>query len=158
MQYRQGDATELPDVPVVLAHICNNAGGWGRGFVLAVSRRWAEPERSYRQMARQYGGRPPLGEVQFVSVGPEQWVANMVAQDGYQSRENPVPLRYEALEATLAKVAAFAAEKGAVVQMPKIGAGLGGGEWTRIVGLVERTMAMHAVACQVCVPGGRTIG
>ncbi|MEV6001124.1 Appr-1-p processing protein, partial [Streptomyces griseomycini] len=24
----------------VIAHVCNDIGGWGKGFVLAVSRRW----------------------------------------------------------------------------------------------------------------------
>ncbi|MGH7866045.1 MAG: Appr-1-p processing protein, partial [Candidatus Dormibacteraceae bacterium] len=41
-----GDAMS-PNVPgpKIIAHICNDVGGWGKGFVLAVSQRWPEPER-----------------------------------------------------------------------------------------------------------------
>jgi hypothetical protein len=32
----------------VIAYICNDLGGWGKGFVLAISRKWPQPERDYR--------------------------------------------------------------------------------------------------------------
>lgn len=32
----------------IIAHVCNDLGGWGKGFVLAISKRWPEPERAYR--------------------------------------------------------------------------------------------------------------
>ena len=50
----RGDATS-PQAkgPKIIAHICNDLGGWGKGFVLAISRRWPEPERAYRQWHRE---------------------------------------------------------------------------------------------------------
>ncbi len=36
----------------MVAHVCNDIGGWGKGFVLAVSRRWPEPEAAYRAWHR----------------------------------------------------------------------------------------------------------
>ena len=33
----------------IIAHVCNDSGGWGRGFVLALSKKWPEPESKYRQ-------------------------------------------------------------------------------------------------------------
>jgi O-acetyl-ADP-ribose deacetylase (regulator of RNase III) len=51
----KGDATSPQDKGrKVIAHVCNDLGGWGKGFVLAVSRRWPEPERDYREW-RQLG-------------------------------------------------------------------------------------------------------
>ena len=40
LRYVTGDAT-VPQGggPKILVHLCNDAGGWGAGFVLAVSRR-----------------------------------------------------------------------------------------------------------------------
>jgi len=40
IQYLKGDATD-PKVhgTAIVAHICNDKGGWGKGFVLAVSKR-----------------------------------------------------------------------------------------------------------------------
>jgi hypothetical protein len=38
--YHVGDATmPVGDGPKILVHICNNIGAWGRGFVVALSRR-----------------------------------------------------------------------------------------------------------------------
>lgn len=35
VQYLKGDATyPQGDGPKIIAHICNDAGGWGKGFVL----------------------------------------------------------------------------------------------------------------------------
>ena len=51
--YQIGDATQpIGDHPKIIVHVCNDAGGWGKGFVLAVSRRWREPERRYRAWHR----------------------------------------------------------------------------------------------------------
>ncbi|WP_261986759.1 hypothetical protein [Actinomadura sp. HBU206391] len=46
----KGDATS-PQAkgPKIITHVCNDRGGWGKGFVLAISRRWPEPEREYRR-------------------------------------------------------------------------------------------------------------
>ena len=49
----RGDATTPSGKgPKIIAHVCNDIGGWGKGFVLALSRRWPEPERAYRAWHR----------------------------------------------------------------------------------------------------------
>src|SRR5690242_13902921 len=94
--YLIGDATALSGRgPGVIAHVCNDSGGWGKGFVLAINRRWAEPEAAYRSWARS-GQEFGLGMVQLVRVDDHLRVANMVAQHGYVSRANPVAIRYDA--------------------------------------------------------------
>ena len=88
--YLKGDATcpQAKGVKIV-GHVCNDIGGWGKGFVLAVSRRWAEPEAAYRQWhATGKAGGFGLGAVQYVQVEPYIWVANMVGQRG---RSGAVP-------------------------------------------------------------------
>lgn len=43
--YLRGDATAPHGKGVkLIVHVCNDLGGWGKGFVLALSRRWPEPE------------------------------------------------------------------------------------------------------------------
>ncbi|TGN76338.1 hypothetical protein E5083_14125 [Streptomyces bauhiniae] len=43
--YIRGDATApCAEGARVIAHVCNDIGGWGRGFVSALSKRWPEPE------------------------------------------------------------------------------------------------------------------
>ena len=124
----------------VIAHVCNDSGGWGKGFVLAISRRWPEPEAAYRRWARS-GQEFGLGMVQLVKVDDRLRVANMVAQHRYVSLANPVAIRYDALAQCLSKLTCRI-EAGTVIHMPRIGCGLAGGSWDRIEPLLEEHLAM----------------
>ncbi|MET0417506.1 MAG: Appr-1-p processing protein, partial [Actinoplanes sp.] len=89
----QGDATS-PQAkgPKVIAHVCNDIGGWGKGFVVAVSRHWPEPERAFRRWHRERAGNDfGLGATQLVQVRPDIWVANMVGQRGTRTGSNGPP-------------------------------------------------------------------
>ena len=133
-----GDATRPEgDGPKVLAHVCNDLGLWGAGFVRAVSKRWKGPERDYR--AAFEAGALTLGTVRFVEVTPELTVANMVAQRGVR-RGRSVPLRYPALRAALIEVGRFARERKASVHMPRIGCGLAGGRWEEVEPILKETL------------------
>lgn len=49
IQYIRGDATSpQTEGKKIIAHICNDIGGWGKGFVKAISNRWSDPENEYR--------------------------------------------------------------------------------------------------------------
>lgn len=147
IHYVKGDATEVRGGRGIIAHVCNNAGGWGAGFVLAISRRWSEPERRYRQWAKDRyeadSGVFQLGHTQFVSWEPGQiWVANMVAQDGFGGNGR-IPLQYNHLEECLLEVAAEAERAKMHVQMPRIGCGLAGGTWDKVEPLIEKAIARY---------------
>ena len=44
--YIKGDATAPIGSGVkVITHICNDIGGWGKGFVLALSKKWKMPKK-----------------------------------------------------------------------------------------------------------------
>ena len=135
IDYLKGDATKpVGDGNKVIAHVCNDIGKWGRGFVLAISKRWKQPEQVYKD-AFKTGVKPVLGDVQFVKVSPTITVANMIAQHGVRSPKNtkaPPPIRYEAVEACLTKLAQYAIENSTSVHMPRIGCGLAGGTWEEI--------------------------
>ncbi len=66
--------------------------------------------------------------IQLVKVEDHLCVANMVAQHGYVSRANPVAIRYDALAQCLSKLAGQI-EEGTLMQLPRIGCGLAGGNW-----------------------------
>ena len=140
IHYVDGDATDpRGGGPKVIAHVCNDAGGWGAGFVLAVSRRWPQPEEAYR--AWHAGRSTPardqelvaprafgLGSIQIVRIDDQLLVANMVAQRGYPSRDGGPAIRYTALAACLQRLDA-ALVPHASVHMPRIGCSLAGGRW-----------------------------
>ncbi|MBU2664173.1 macro domain-containing protein [Actinoplanes bogorensis] len=148
----RGDATS-PQAkgPKVIAHVCNDLGGWGRGFVLAISKRWPEPERAFRQWHRERARNDfGLGATQLVQVRPDLWVANMVGQRGIRvARRGPAPVRYEAVEKGLAAVAGHAEGLGASVHMPRIGCGLAGGRWERIEPLVIAELCVRDIETTV---------
>lgn len=149
--YVKGDATHPLGVePSMIVHCCNNLGVWGAGFVLAVSKRWPEPEAEYRAWAKQFAGAyMPLGAVQFVEVPERITVANLIGQSGVGTWRGVPPVRYEAIEAGLRRVAARALEIGASVHMPRMGCGLAGGEWSRVSAIVEKTLCARGVQVTV---------
>jgi O-acetyl-ADP-ribose deacetylase (regulator of RNase III) len=141
VRYITGDATApVGDGPKVIVHVCNDLGKWGKGFVLAVSRRWKEPERVYKASFDAVAP-PALGDVQFVPVEGAIVVANLIGQHGVATRATKMPpVRYESIRSGLAKIAAHARASGASVHMPRIGCGLAGGEWPRIEPLIAETL------------------
>ncbi|MEU5628713.1 macro domain-containing protein [Streptomyces tendae] len=151
ISYVRGDAT-APSVKGVkmIAHVCNDLGGWGKGFVLAVSRRWPQPEAAYRAWHRDRASNDfGLGAVQFVQVEPYVWVANMIGQHGIRTGSKGVPVRYEAIGTALGHVADRAAELEASVHMPRIGCGLAGGKWSRVEPLISDRLARRGVPVTV---------
>ncbi|MFG2593612.1 macro domain-containing protein [Streptomyces sp. NPDC048438] len=149
--YVRGDATSPRGKGVkLIVHCCNDLGGWGKGFVLALSRRWPEPEAAYRRWHRERAGNDfGLGAVQFVRTGPYTWVANLVGQRGIRTGSKGVPVRYEAIDAGLDKVAAMASELGASVHMPRIGCGLAGGTWSRVEPLLADRLVSRGIEVTV---------
>ena len=147
----KGDATApQAEGNKIIAHVCNDRGGWGKGFVLALSRRWPEPERQYRQWHRGRGGDDfGLGAVQLVAVQPDLWVANMVAQHGMRPTGSTPPIRYDAVERCLQAVAGHASRLGASVHMPRIGCGLAGGKWELIEPIITRTLCARSIVTTV---------
>jgi O-acetyl-ADP-ribose deacetylase (regulator of RNase III) len=138
LTYLMGDATAPASRgPAIIAHVCNDVGEWGRGFVLALSRRWTEPEEAYLRWHRERAVNDfGLGAVQLVAVEPDRFVANMVAQRGIVAVAGIPPIRYEALGACLERLTVLAASHAATIHMPRIGCGLAGGKWDHVEPLI----------------------
>lgn len=151
IRFIQGDATR-PQAKGnrIIAHICNDLGGWGKGFVLAVSKRWPEPEAAYRAWHRDRAKNDfALGAIQVVPVEQYLWVANMVAQRGMKTGSKGPPIRYEAVRACLKKLAAESERLGASVHMPRIGCGLAGGRWEEVEPIIVDELASRGVEVTV---------
>jgi O-acetyl-ADP-ribose deacetylase (regulator of RNase III) len=133
IKYMKGDATQpIGQGNKIIVHVCNDVGVWGKGFVMAISKKWKEPENRYRAWANSEKDFE-LGEVQFVQVEPTIWIANMIGQrDIKKGKDGTPPVRYDAIKKGLNKVSAFAKEINASVHMPRIGCGLAGGTWDKI--------------------------
>lgn len=113
----------------------------GKGFVMAISKRWKEPEKQYREWFKSKNDFE-LGNVQFVKVKDDLWVANLIGQHKINKDENgEAPIRYNAIEAGLNAVSNFAKTNNASVHMPRIGCGLAGGKWEMIEPIILKTLS-----------------
>jgi O-acetyl-ADP-ribose deacetylase (regulator of RNase III) len=151
IKYVKGDATRPQgEGKKIICHICNDERRWGAGFVLALSRRWEEPEAVYRKMPKE---RMMLGNVQIVPVENDIMVANMVAQRGIMDKDitgqidkNAKPaIRYGALRVCLTEVNDIAYHMGATLHMPRIGTGLAGGKWEEVEKIIQSVMSVDVV-------------
>ena len=144
--YIKGDATSPQTAGMkIIAHICNDIGGWGKGFVLAISKRWQEPERQYRKWYHEHENFK-LGQVQFVSVTDYIIVANMIGQKGIKTGSKGAPIRYEAVDECLKKLGDKAIEINASIHMPRIGCGLAGGKWDKIEPLIAKNLLDRGIS------------
>jgi O-acetyl-ADP-ribose deacetylase (regulator of RNase III) len=144
--YLKGDATQpIGEGKKIIAHICNNEGRWGRGFVMALSKRWSKPENEYRKWSSSKDEDFELGSVQFVTVEDEIMVANMISQAGIGIRNGRPPIRYDALATCLDRVAMRAKLDGASVHAPRIGCGLAGGRWDEIEKIIQDKLIKEGI-------------
>lgn len=154
--YLKGDATK----PVggglkIIIHVANCNNGWGRGFVLALSAKWKEPEAEFRKL---FLNTPKsewinlLGDAQAIIVEKDIVVVNMIAQKGYgknncqkhrtSEHDTETPLQLDALDECLRKISK-AAEKleNVSIHGPRFGAGLAGGNWNDIEKLINKHLS-----------------
>jgi hypothetical protein len=132
-----GDATAPVKKPTIIAHVCNTVRAWGAGFVIPLGNTYPQVKQDYLAMPN---ADMQLGHTQFVDVSPDITVANMIAQKGIRPSKEGIPLRYGALHTCLDEVQKRALEKGYTVSVPRIGAGLAGGEWPVIKSIIMATM------------------
>jgi len=143
IEYLIGDATE----PIkagshrrMIIHCCNDVGGWGRGFVLALSKKWKYVEQSYREWYKNKIDFD-LGEIQIIPIKKSDIsVCNMIGQRGLKSKNGIPPIRYDAIRECIVKIVKNIniPKIGNVwsIHAPRFGAGLAEGDW----GIIENIL------------------
>jgi O-acetyl-ADP-ribose deacetylase (regulator of RNase III) len=131
INYIKGDLLSVTSGLIV--HGCNAQGVMGSGVALAVRHKYPKAYNDYRTaIFENFLG---LGEVQFVKVSEGLYLCNAVTQEFY-GRDNKVYVSYEAIWSIFQAVFSLATH-GYTVSIPKIGAGLGGGDWDRILQIIK---------------------
>ena len=83
-----------------------------------------------------------MGEVQFVKVEDNLWVANLIGQHGVgMGGDGRPPIRYEGIKKGFVHVCRFAGIHKTAIHMPKMGAGLAGGHWGNIEQLIKNELS-----------------
>jgi O-acetyl-ADP-ribose deacetylase (regulator of RNase III) len=154
VKYIVGDATTpIASGHKAIVHCCNDIGAWGAGFVMALSKKWPQPEAAYQAWHRRIEGNfLPLGEVQPVFVEDDTVVFNLIGQHqtGSSGLFNKPPIRYNAIQAGLAKMRAHVKVlPNCSVHLPRMGAGLAGGDWDTIASLIQKELCAYDIPVTV---------
>ena len=118
----------------VIAHGCNCFCKMGAG--IAKSIRIAFPEAWYADKKTKPGDKKKLGTITWAQCG-DVAVVNAYTQFTYWERDK-VLLEYDALRSCFEKIKEqFSGRK---IGIPKIGAGLARGDWSKIVTIIDEVM------------------
>lgn len=139
----------------VIVHGVNARGAFGSGVAGAMAAAWPEARESY---LRAYSnGLVGLGRLIWAEVGGNRILAHAVTQPTYG--RTGVHLSMPALKACMGALAAAAVVGTGLapngfrsIAMPKIGAGLAGGDWREIEPVIEETLSDLDVAIYVLSP------
>jgi len=152
----EGDATEPQTIHekeiVVIPHVCNNENIWGGGFVIALSKKWPEPEQVYRELCERRRPFPFMGEVCYAKIDNHLVVANMIGQCGTVSADNPIPIKYEALIKCMTEVVnkieriKSQTSNPVVIHAPKFGSLRAGGDWDFILELIREIWLENGIS------------
>ena len=153
LRYLKGDAATPLEQNTLIIHIVNLQGVWGKGFVLSLSKNHPDLKKEYLKWSDDKDTFKP-GEVQFIQIDEQAniFVANMLAQEGIKrnSCDKNTYVNYKSLRTCLTKVARFALVNRLSIQMPKIGAGLAGGDWEKIENIINEELVYYKLKCTVC--------
>lgn len=135
---------------VIIPHVCNNIDVFGAGFASAVESKYPIAKINYHMLGKNFL-KNNLGYCQIINVYSNTktkqsiYIANMIAQNGTISRNNPRPINYLALAKSMSLVSNFIVKEtntnehidSIEIHCPKFGSGLAGGNWNFISDLIE---------------------
>jgi O-acetyl-ADP-ribose deacetylase (regulator of RNase III) len=144
IRYEIGDVCEASQI--IILHGCNNRGVMGSGVAKSIRAKYREAFNIYRSIYEQNEHTLELGKVVWAHISPKRIVGNAITQNGY-GYDGKQYVDYDAIRRSIQltndkckrrKLNEFA--------MPRIGAGLGGGDWGRISEIImEETPDCTAV-------------
>ena len=135
IEYRTGDLLAATSGHIV--HGCNARGVMGAGVALAIKNKWPEVYNDYRQQYQDTGLH--LGQVQPVVVGQGLMVWNAITQQTY-GNDGRRYVSYDAIAECFEKLNDQIATMPSIqsrIHIPKIGAGLAGGDWDVISTIIH---------------------
>jgi hypothetical protein len=161
LTYKKGDLFKnLPDSPVMIAHVCNNVDSWGAGFVLAINKYSMLPKQKYHEyMAnmKKCNNSPTIGSTNFVRLDDGNMIANMIAQNSHIQRGEQHPLRYFALMECMRQVRANTNGKynPHEIYCPKFGSDRARGHWPAIERMIIECWVDKGIDVTVFELGGK---
>ena len=129
--------------PKIIVHGCNARGVMGSGFALQIKERFPKAFKDYKDYC---GLREPdylLGTIKLSLQPCGIVVVNAITQYDYGRRTDIRYVSYDAIDDCMKSIAHMSTTD--IISMPKIGAGLGGGDWGTIEAIIKNRLKEHQV-------------
>jgi len=149
LTYHKGDLFSTPDL--FIAHGCNAQGVMGAGVALQVKTLYPEVFEDYKELCSEFKNKSELlGEVLSVEVEGKT-IINCFTQLNFSS-DGSKQVSYDSVDKCMIYVSKFLNlydklkplkehKFKSSISMPKIGAGLGGGNWEVIEAIIKHRLA-----------------
>lgn len=136
MRYIKGNLFEYStDVPLVIVHGCNAQGVMGSGVAKEFKTRYPSAYAQYKKDISA-GFRP--GSVSWKFHSDDLFLASAITQE-YYGKDGRQYVSYDAIEQCIRIIFRMLKNTETEVIMPKIGAGLGGGDWAVIEDIIVKS-------------------
>lgn len=153
LQYvKPGNLLEAPEK--IIVHGCNAQGVMASGIAKAVREKWPEAYKRYKADYEWYNNADNGIKLGYCSVAQTdgKYIVNGITQEFYGRDPKVVYVNYGAIEKVMYGVRMLANQIGEnAVAMPKIGAGLGNGDWRIIEGILQRVFQGPTITAKVYV-------
>ncbi len=126
----------------VIAHGVNCVGGFGSGVAGQIANKYPLVRDYYLDQFENIGWK--LGDVQYVPLAQDKLFANCATQKEYYPRDKR-NCDYEAVAKVMEELNRFCRLNKFTLAIPKIGAGLAGGDWVIIETIINRTFGDQEV-------------
>lgn len=123
----------------VIGHGVNCMGGFGSGIAGQIATHFPIAKVHYLQKFRNEGWK--LGDIQPVDCD-RKIIANMATQE-YFGGDGKVYASYDAIKICVEKILDYCWNYGYNIAIPKIGCGLGGLEWPKVMTIIETIFSNH---------------
>jgi O-acetyl-ADP-ribose deacetylase (regulator of RNase III) len=120
----------------VIIHGCNNRGVMGSGVARQIRDRWPNVFEVYALKHKVFG--LDLGDILPVATLDGKIIVNCITQDGF-GRDGTRYVDYDAIDCCFQRLNDRVTDwQVSEIAMPRIGAGLGGGDWTVIEQIISK--------------------
>lgn len=120
----------------VILHGCNNHGVMGSGVARQIRAKWPNVYEVYALKHKVFG--LDMGDIIPVATLDGKIVVNCITQDGF-GRDGARYVDYDAIDRCFQKINDRVEDwEVSEVAMPRIGAGLGGGDWNMIEQIIMK--------------------
>lgn len=157
IEYRKGDLMAVTSG--IIAHGCNAQGVMGSGVAALVKAKYPAAFEQYvadlEMMAKDESHKDvsPLGYVSFwsptdlIDLTPDRLlIANCITQNLF-GRYGSKFVSYDAIHSCFAVLESVAKMNRMTINIPRIGAGLGGGDWSVIEAVINSVCKQSKVIC-----------